>query len=123
MVINYGLKDQKIAEFAEPCMHLVAAGWAVFTALYSLIAGLFNNANLWCWIAPLPGDCLDSRRFGNEGNCARGDNAWIYRWAFYFAPLWFCIFFASTYIGTIQKIFLHLALELPANLLFSLPST
>lgn len=97
MVINYGIDDQKIAKCAEPAMHLVAFGWAFFTAMYSLVAGLLNNANLWCWIAPLPGDCLDSRRFGDETNCTRGDNAWIYRWVFYFAPLWFCIFFASTY--------------------------
>ena len=96
LVINYGISDQKIAERAEPAMHLVAFGWAFYTAFYSAITGLLNNANLWCWIAPLPGDCLDTRRFGDEGNCTRGDNAWIYRWAFYFAPLWFCIFFAST---------------------------
>ena len=97
-VINYGISDQKIAERAEPMMHLIAFGWAFFTALYSAVKGLLNNANLWCWIAPLPGDCLDSRRYGDDqANCNRGDNAWIYRWAFYFAPLWFCIFFASTW--------------------------
>lgn len=50
---------------------------------------------MWCWIAPFPSDCLDSWRYGDEGNCERGDNAWIYRWAFYFAPLWFCIFMAT----------------------------
>jgi hypothetical protein len=40
---------------------------------------LYNNADLWCWIAPYPLDCLDSWTYGGESNCERGDNAWIYR--------------------------------------------
>lgn len=46
-VIVYGIPDKKIAERAEPLMHLVAFGWASFTALYSASTGLINNANLW----------------------------------------------------------------------------
>jgi len=55
--------------------------WAFFTAVYSASTGLLNNANLWCWIAPLPQGCKDSYRYGDEANCVRGDNWWIYRWA------------------------------------------
>lgn len=97
LVINYNMKDEKLKQFVEPVMHGVAFFWTFGTALTSAWMGLINNANLWCWIAPYPAGCLDSRRYGSEGNCERGDNAWIYRWAFYFAPLWFCIFFASKY--------------------------
>ncbi|KAG7371986.1 hypothetical protein IV203_018129 [Nitzschia inconspicua] len=100
LVINYRYSDDTLKRWVEPAMHTAAGGWAFFTALYSAFTGLLNNANLWCWIAPLPQGCKDSRRYGEEANCVRGDNWWIYRWAFYFAPLWACIFMAtvSTFI-------------------------
>jgi hypothetical protein len=56
-----------------------------------------NNANIWCWIAPLPADCLDCWHHGKNGNCVRGDDAWVYRLAFYFAPVWFSILVVSKY--------------------------
>ena len=88
LVIKFNVADHTLRKFVEPCMHLIAALWAFGTAIYSAGAGLINNANLWCWIAPLPPDCKDTWTYGTDGNCIRGDNAWIYRWAFYFAPLW-----------------------------------
>ena len=89
LVINYNVRDHVLKKWVEPSMHLVAMLWAFGTAIYSAASGLINNANLWCWIAPLPAGCKDSWRYGEEANCVRGDNAWIYRWAFYFAPLWY----------------------------------
>lgn len=98
LVVNHNVSDQTLQKYVEPSFHGIAFFWAFGTAFTSSVMGLINDASLWCWIAPYPSDCLDSWRYGEEGNCVRGDNAWIYRWAFYFAPLWFCIFFASTYI-------------------------
>jgi hypothetical protein len=95
LVIRYHFTEKTLRQWVEPTMHGIVFVWAFGTALYSTSTGLLNNANLWCWIAPLPADCLDSWRYGDEGNCVRGDNAWIYRFAFYFAPLWFCVFVAS----------------------------
>lgn len=95
LVINFGFKDIMLRRYIEPGMHVVSFIWAFGTATYSASTGLLNNANLWCWIAPYPPGCLDSWRYGDQFPCERGDNAWIYRWGFYFAPLWFCIFFAS----------------------------
>jgi len=45
-----------------------------------------------CWIAPYPSDCTSSHEVKKGGtglteNCIRGNNAEIYRWAFFFAPL------------------------------------
>jgi hypothetical protein len=102
LVIKYNYTNKQLTGFAEPIMHIVAFLWAFGTALYSALAGLLNNANLWCWIAPLPSDCLPSLTHGTakDGNpmpCLRGDNMVIYRFMFYFGPLWFCIFFASEY--------------------------
>ena len=100
LVINYNYTDRQLRRWVEPIMHVICFLYPFGTAFYSAVTGLMNNANLWCWIAPLPGDCLDSNRHGTieDGNanpCIRGDNAWIYRWAFYFCPLWVCIFFGS----------------------------
>lgn len=92
LIIRYGVSEERIQKRIEPAMHgivfLVAGG----TAFSAVALNLFNNANLWCWIAPLPLDCKDSLRYpADEANCERGDNAWLYRWLFYFIPLWICI--------------------------------
>jgi hypothetical protein len=58
------------------------------TAIASLCLKLYNNANIWCWIAPLPLDCLNSSKNDGVSTCERGDNAYIYRIAFYFFWLW-----------------------------------
>ena len=102
LVVNYNISDRTLRTRVEPAMHVTAFVWGFGTALSSTLLGLFNNANLWCWIAPYPSDCKDSRTYGDEGDCIRGDNAWIYRWAYYFAPLWFCILVASKYLCIIR---------------------
>jgi hypothetical protein len=94
LVINYNMSEDTLRKQVEPAMHLTAATMGFGTAISALVLNLFNNANLWCWIAPFPSGCLDSWRYGDEKPCSRGDNAWIFRWAFYFCPLWFCILFS-----------------------------
>jgi hypothetical protein len=92
LVIRYSWTESQISTRAEPYFHASALLITLGTCFASLYLDLFNNSNLWCWIAPLPMDCEDSYTYGVEaGNCVRGDNAWIYRWAFYYAPLWCCI--------------------------------
>ena len=91
LVIKYNISDVKLQNNVEPFMHVIAILLPLATCIACLVLDLFNNANLWCWIAPYPLNCKDSARYGAEGNCIRGDNAWIYRWAFYFGPLWSCI--------------------------------
>ena len=76
----------------EKVLHAVPIVWATATSLASLGLTLLNNANLWRWIASVPLSCTGSRR--NDGvndDCERGNNAWIYRWAFFYGPLWFAI--------------------------------
>ena len=105
LVINYNIPDRKIAQCTEPSMHAIAVTWGVGTALVAVFMDLINEANLWCWIAPYPDDCLDSRRYPDDANCQRGDNAWIYRWAFFYAPLWTSLLLASKYYGIITAHF------------------
>ena len=79
LVIKYSWTEEDIRIYAEPWFHVVSLSVALVTAGMGLAYDLFNNSNLWCWYAPFPSDCLDSFRYGDEANCIRGDNAWIYR--------------------------------------------
>ena len=86
LVIRYGWKDDRISR-VEPFMHTIPILWGLWTAVAGLPLKLFNNANLWCWIAPHPLDCQDN----SDEECFRGDNSDIYRWAFFYGPLWLMI--------------------------------
>jgi len=85
-VIRYGWKDFRMRK-VEPFMHTIPVVWGLWTAIAGLPLTLFNNANLWCWIAPHPLGCQDNP----DVECIRGDNADIYRWAFFYGPLWLMI--------------------------------
>jgi hypothetical protein len=72
-------------------MHLVCLSAGAITATAGYYLELFNNADLWCWIAPLPKGCstaADSHTITSFGEttitamttCERGDNAYIYRY-------------------------------------------
>lgn len=74
LVVNHNVSDRTLRRVVEPFIHGIAFFWAFGTAFTSSVMGLINDANLWCWIAPFPSDCKDSWRFGEEGNCERGDN-------------------------------------------------
>jgi len=93
LVINHNVRDRTLRRVVEPAMHVAAAVWAFGTSLTAVGLHLLHDANLWCWIAPAPCPADDN------DNCGDGDNAWIFRWVFYFGPLWFCILVASKYSG------------------------
>jgi hypothetical protein len=71
-------------------MHLCAMGFGIVTAAVSLKLQLFNNADLWCWIASLSFNCTERLEDG-ETTCIRGERAYFYRWAFFYGPLWLCM--------------------------------
>jgi hypothetical protein len=99
LVINFQITEVTLVRRVEPIMHIVAnvLGWV--TSLTMLGMGYMNDANLWCWIAAYPAGCLNTYQFGyppeNEFPCTRGNYAWIFRWSFYFAPVWLSIITAS----------------------------
>lgn len=64
------------------------------TAISGILLDLYNNANLWCWIADFPSGCDKD----SNVDCERGAGANIYRWAFYFGPLWACLVMALVFI-------------------------
>ncbi|KAL3923604.1 MAG: hypothetical protein SGILL_001565, partial [Bacillariaceae sp.] len=88
LVIKYSVTEETLHRHIEPIMHLFAISFGTCTAIAAQQMDLFNNANLWCWIAAYPEGCK-----GEE--CVRGGDAGTYRWAFYFVPVWICLVVVS----------------------------
>jgi hypothetical protein len=84
LVVKYAVSEEFLRTKIEPAMHLICLSAGAATATAGCFLQLFNNADLWCWIAPLPKGCKDSHTFG-ETTCERGDNAFIYRYANFFS--------------------------------------
>lgn len=83
LVINKGWPERRVRE-VEPWLHMVSLLFPLATAIAAASMELFNNANFWCWIAPLPINC---NSVGGTP-CIRAASAWIYQWAFFYAELW-----------------------------------
>eukprot|EP00978_Attheya_sp_CCMP212_P049170 scaffold627380_cov83-Attheya_sp.AAC.1 len=91
LVIHQGWSERKIKSKAEPLFYCFTGSLAFGTAFAAWGMGLFNSSKLWCWIASHPAGCKQSWQNGGETTCTRGDNSGIYRWAFYYAWVWFAI--------------------------------
>mmetsp|Transcript_30148 Transcript_30148/g.62746 ORF Transcript_30148/g.62746 Transcript_30148/m.62746 type:complete len:333 (+) Transcript_30148:50-1048(+) len=89
---NKPLSEEAIASKYEKYMHSLAIIPTISIAVAGLPLTLYNNANLWCWIAAYPPTCdNDEGTHGHDWPCERGENAWLFRWTFFYAPLWFII--------------------------------
>jgi len=77
LVIKHGWSDVKLAKL-ERFVHPVVAATAFGIAIAGLPLKLYNNSNVWCWIAP------NDRMNSNV-------NANFYRWAFFYVELWLII--------------------------------
>lgn len=84
LAIRYNYSEEKLHRRVERWLHLVPITFAIGTSIAGLPLTLYNDANFWCWIAAHPEGC-------SGADCIRGDNAEIYRLAFFFIPLW-CMF-------------------------------
>ena len=91
MRVRYGMNEKQIGRKAEPIMHAITILFALTTSFICLGLNMFNDSSLWCWINASPIGCQQSYNNGGVTNCERGDDAEIFRWAFYFVPLWVCI--------------------------------
>ncbi|MGK3748105.1 MAG: hypothetical protein ACI8RD_000395, partial [Bacillariaceae sp.] len=92
LIVKFEVTEDTIARYAEPLMHMAALGFGFATAIASIVLDLFNNATIWCWIAPLPFNCTDSIDNNGISTCVRGDNSYVYRFAFFLVPLWASMF-------------------------------
>mgnify|MGYP000313952378 CR=1 FL=1 len=79
LVIRYGWKEKRIRQ-VEPFLHAIPILWGLGTSIAGTCLTIFNSANLWCWIASYQD---------------RGANANLYRWVFFYGPLWSMIFIVT----------------------------
>lgn len=86
LLVKYGVSESRIRHRIEPIMHWSTVLFALGTSFVCLGLQLFNESSLWCWINAIPSGCQHG-----ETVCSRGDNAEIFRWAFFFGPLWAAI--------------------------------
>lgn len=97
LMIRYGWVERRLKKLRWP-IQICVLTFGIGAAVAGLFLTLYNNALLWCWQASYPPGCVDSSSAGpsGEGTCTRGDNAnTIYRFAFFYAPLWAAISFAT----------------------------
>ena len=97
LIGKYNKFDEDIVKY-EKYMHIIANTIAISIAVAGLPLTLYNNANLWCWIAAYPegsegfnypegSEGFNGHEHGDE-ECERRHGAWMYRWIFFYAPLW-----------------------------------
>ena len=85
LVIKYNVSATRIAERYEPIFHLVAIGYALFSATLGWILGVYNPGYypLGCYISEYPAFCDED----NTVECTRGANAKVFLWAAAVTPL------------------------------------
>uniref|UniRef100_A0A7S3P6Q5 G-protein coupled receptors family 1 profile domain-containing protein n=1 Tax=Amphora coffeiformis TaxID=265554 RepID=A0A7S3P6Q5_9STRA len=80
--IRDGLSHEEYAKKYETIWHVLAIGFSVGTALVALWMDLYAYTSLGCWIGPRPFGCAHSDNL----ECERGENAYVYGWAFMGIP-------------------------------------
>ena len=92
LTVRYGWQDDASGAYGggrfatiEPFMHGVPLVFGWSTAVAGIPLTLYNPIGWTCWIGEVPRGCDRNPSVP----CKRGDNAYIYRWAFFHAELWF----------------------------------
>lgn len=79
LVIRLSWSDEKIRRI-ELFLHLAPVLWGLGTATAAVFLEILNSANLWCWIGQ---------------TAERGENSDLFRWLFFYGPLWIMIAIVS----------------------------
>lgn len=85
-VIKYNYSERKLKKWKRH-VHVIPLSFGLATAVTGLALKLYNPANWDCYIAPPPPEPVCTY----YNICDRGQNAYIYQWAFFFGPLWAAI--------------------------------
>jgi len=104
LVIIKKMKDAEIVKI-EPYLHAMPIGIGVGVSTAALALGLLNPVGWDCWLGPSPMGCKESYMLeeGEVTDCVRGDNATLYTWYFFYAPLWLVILFITFSMLAIYK--------------------
>ncbi|CAB9523100.1 expressed unknown protein [Seminavis robusta] len=87
LVIKYNYTESFLQK-KERYMWAIALTLGLALSVPGLFLQMYGNTNLWCWISP-SWDLCDQLGMTKDQCVSRAYN---YRWAFYYAPLWTCIF-------------------------------
>jgi len=98
--VKFSVNERIIRRKYETWMHVFIMFLAFGTAFVGLGMGWYHDSTLWCWFNGSPKGCKQSWRNDGVTTCEQGDNTQIFRWAFYYAWLWFAI------AGTMLNMFL-----------------
>lgn len=88
----------KVLVYKAECIRLVSLTQLFFSRYYPYImkqCNKHNKSTMWCWMNAEPKGCIQSYEGQGPTTCTRGDNAYVYRLALYYAPIWSCIVFAT----------------------------
>jgi hypothetical protein len=88
---KYQFTEEQFAKRCEWYMHAICNFLGFGCAILGLPLKLYNNANLWCWIAAYPSGCETNSGAPGDVPCERGHNAWLFRWVIFYGPIWLII--------------------------------
>ena len=69
-------------KWIEPPLHIVPIFFSLGSSIYLLSKHYFNQADVVCWIAPVPYNCINE----DDVECIRGEDSYSYRWIFTAGP-------------------------------------
>jgi hypothetical protein len=76
--VQYKVRQITFRTKIEPFLHGVPILWSFVGTVYLTATGNINQADVVCWIAPLPYHCINDL----DIECIRGENSYFYRWIF-----------------------------------------
>lgn len=90
LTISYRWSDDRL-QCLECWVYPIMWIFSLAVSIFPITLGLYNSAWGICWIASAPEGCKDSFNYGDDANCTRGGNAWIYSAVFSIFPSWICL--------------------------------
>jgi len=94
LMVRYQWTDHHFAKI-ESWIHAAIWTCAAALAIFPIPLNSYNNGINLCWIESYPYGCKDSATYGDEADCTRGDNAWIYALTLSLFPNWACMILSA----------------------------
>lgn len=90
LIVRYNWTEKRLKQY-ELLIH--SSTWlpALVIAIFPIPLGLYNPAPHICWLHAYPFGCNEQYKFGDEGNCIRGENGSIYNLVYVIIPMWPCM--------------------------------
>jgi hypothetical protein len=76
--VQYNIRQGTFRRKIEPFLHIIPNFFSLSIAGYLLMTKHINQADVVCWIAPEPYNCINDQ----DIECSRGEQSYLYRWIF-----------------------------------------